>query len=325
MILNKYKEYSYLTILIIIIAIVSISVGNYAGYLFLSLLLFLTFILLYSFTNDKKLIYIIIFSILLKCVLILFHNFISSLPGSDADAELYEYFGWIIWQYILGDISQLPEISPSYFISYWIGSLYVLFGRLALFRELINGMLGVVLILLSYKITYRLTNNINTARFAAFIIFLFPLINLYSVLTMREIPIIFFFVLSFYFLLKYNDTSKISFILLSLLSLLISTFFHDSFIFITAVYIVYFVSYDVKNKKVNLFMKRNIFIIPFVLGIGVFFFSFLTNKLPDLSTLLSSEFISDHVARRSRDRASYLANMRPSNIIELIVYTPIRM
>lgn len=294
-------------------------------YLFVLVTICFVFLVSYNFIDDKKLLYIFIFGFIFNIILLVIHNFVYQLPGSDADAVLYDLYGKEISDFFLNYSSEPPDISSSYYYSYFVGILYTLFGTAKIVPELMNSMLSVILIIIVYKLSYLLTEHTNVARLSAFIFLIFPTINLYSVFIMRETSTLFFFILSFYFLIKWNKNPRIRFIFYSISSLLLCVFFHDAFVFVGVAYITYFLIYNPNKRKIEVLSKKNLILIPLIGMVAIFFFTFLVNKLPNLSTLFSVDFLGEHVLRRSRDRASYLEGLKPRSYIDMGYQTPIRI
>ena len=119
------------------------------------------------------------------------------IPDSGADALTFERLGWQTAEaWLDGEIA--PSLSGPYLYSLLIGVLYYLFGRIPLVAQFTNVLLGTFTVYFTWKLALLISKGRSPALIATLIAALFPTLNLYSAITMRESAIVFFTALSIY-------------------------------------------------------------------------------------------------------------------------------
>jgi len=165
--------------------------------LYIVLLGFAAFVFLVFSNKDAKFRNLILLAFLLRMGLALFHAYVMPLPDSGADARTFERLGWQVAEaWFMGE--EAPTLYGAYIYANWIGVLYFIFGRIPLVAQFTNVLLGTFTIYLTWKLAHLITNSRRGALISALIIELFPTLNLYSAITMRESFIVFFTVTSAY-------------------------------------------------------------------------------------------------------------------------------
>lgn len=274
---------------------------------------------------DSTLRNILLLAFVTRIVLALFQTYVTPLPDSGADAITFEKLGWEAAQAWLNG-NTAPQLSGAYLYSALIGVLYYLLGRVPLAPQLLNVIIGILIVFFVYKLTLQIIPSLRSARVAAFLAAIFPTMNLYSAIIMRENIIVLLTVISVYCFLKWLNTDEILLMTVAVISLLGASALHGGMIVIGAVYIFFFSFYNPKKKSWIILNYR--LLLGAILMIASFslFNSFLLNKLPnDISILFSPEYLGSHTAGAARDRAAYLLGLTPHSFGDLIIQTPIRI
>ena len=124
-------------------------------------------------------------------VLFLGHYYVT-LPDSSADANAFDQYAWLFAKDGFSTyLSYYPGQNP-HFLSWLIGFLYLLFGQSKLMAQSISLLFGLGTVFLGWNLAKIIWDN-RVAKKVAWILALFPSLVLYSVLFLREIYIIFFY------------------------------------------------------------------------------------------------------------------------------------
>lgn len=274
---------------------------------------------LWIFTlKNRILISVLLLSFYLKILLIFYHISVNPLFGSGNDATTFHILSSVV-------ASDLKNGIVSFSFSGWrlyvefIGILYYLIGTHEVIPLLMNVVFSLFSIYLIYKITHLLSGEIKISIVTATIVSFFPNFILISVLNLRESLIIFLAAWSFYLFLLWLKTYKTNVFVKSLICIILSGALHGGMIFITCVYLFIYCVYSPRTNKIKLIGAKSI--IGIVLGLSSIwvYLNFLNNKMKTLDQVVqSASSVSD-------SRAAYLHGMSPDSILEIIIYTPIRI
>lgn len=309
----------------LITGIVSAGRGTDLIGLFLMVLIFLGLSVFLFRYPDPVLRNILFLAFVVRSGLALFQEYIAPLPDSTSDAVTFERLGWEVAQaWLNGDVA--PQLSGAYLYSVLIGSLYYLFGRVPLVPQMVNVILGVIIVFLIYKLTYLIAKSLKSARLASLFAAFFPTLNLYSAITLRENVVVVLTIVSVYCFTKWLKADTLLEMAGAAVTLLGASALHGGMIVIGSVYGLFFCFYDPKRKRWVMFSQRLLLGAILTIVILGLFRSVLLNKLPnDIFTLFSPEYLGKHTAIAARDRAAYLVGLTPNSFGDLIIQTPIRM
>ena len=127
-------------------------------------------------------------------VFTIFLGTIFNLPDSGKDALFFESLGFK-WSET-GFLNVIENYYPganSKFISWVFAIIYSLFGRSLLMLQSLSLFFGMASIFIGWLLAKKIWDNDNKANKVGWFLALFPSLILYSVLTMREVYISFFF------------------------------------------------------------------------------------------------------------------------------------
>lgn len=256
----------------------------------------------------------------IRLLLILVHVAIAPLPLSDADAMGFEEKGLRIAEsWSMGYESPVAIKGANVFAG-WVAGWYYLFGHIPFLPLLLNAVMGVALAWIVYKIALDMTDSKKVAKTSLLFMLFFPNLILNSTLLLREMFVLFFAVLSFWFFLKWYRTQKFRNWLIALLTLGVSATFHGGMIFVG---LVYGIAYILHNPKKAVPGFRVLFGLVMVAGTAYLYFNNFSNKLPTES--LDVETLANGTMSASRSRAAYLTGWHPSSMFETILQTPVRV
>ena len=124
-----------------------------------------------------------------------------SLADNNADAIVFESLGWDIakaWTY--GTVP--PDTPGAYLYSKFIGAVYFVTGRSPFIIQYFNVFFGFITVYFMYKLVIELGGSKRSANIGALIAALFPTLNLYSAVTLRENIITMMSIISVFFFIN---------------------------------------------------------------------------------------------------------------------------
>ena len=167
---------------------------------------------------------VLLVALILRIGLAFFHYFIAPLPDSQADAIMFESTArqWAAegWQGLLSHWQ-----SGALLYSWLVSLLYLLFGPSTLLAQVINVFLGIMIVYLVWRIGSELFDE-RMGKIASWIVCLFPTLNLYSALTMREAPFVFLLVLGVWRGVRWIKESKVKDFFWAVFFLVLATGLH---------------------------------------------------------------------------------------------------
>ena len=214
---------------------------------------------------------IIWIALIIRLLTALFNEFILKLPDTSADAARFEAKTWIYAQMpVFEFINSFNSDSNAYTFTWFLSVFYRVLGRSPLLLESINIITSLFCIILVYKISVLISDNINKSLQSAFLFAVFPSIILYNVIILREIYIVFFLLNGPYFIIKWTNTKHLKFAIFALLNFVPLYFLHGGLMVGALVFLVLLLLRSIKDS-INLF-KNNRLLIPQVILICSFFF-----------------------------------------------------
>lgn len=269
------------------------------------------FILLYSLifffiinTKDIKYIIFSVVNLLIYILILYYHHEINSLPTSGNDDIRFERLALNYYEAWVNGYT--PNVfQNSTFYSQMIASFYYLFGYNPYIPGLINILIHMMSILMLIKICKILLSN---KLYILMILTLYaynPFHISYTIITMREISIIFLILCFIYCLIKYHITKINTYMLFSVIASILASLFHIGLLttlFFIAIYILVFSKIKIPIKVI---LSTTLFVV---------FASLLIISDDTKLQMLNKE--SEDI---EMDRTDYIIS-KPSNIIEYPIY-----
>ena len=168
---------------------------------------------------------------LLRILAALIHFFIFQLPDGKIDAVKFENYAWSFSQMPFNDYLLSFKTNTLALTFTWVLSLiYRLFGRSPLLLQCISIFIGVLCILLVYKLSFLLSNNEKKAKQSAWILAVFPTVILYNSLILREVFVMFFLLLAFIYFAKWYISKNVNYGILTLVCFIPLYYLHSALI-----------------------------------------------------------------------------------------------
>jgi hypothetical protein len=299
-----------------------------------------------------------------RLLLAITQSFIMPLPDSSIDAVVFERLGWDVasaWN----NGTPPPVTRGAYLYSKFIALVYYTAGHNPFLIQYINVILGVLTVYIVYKMVRCFTQDKGTAPsrqgdgsfvfsektkepspclaspcfenrhltrsempavVAALIAALYPTLNLYSAITVRENMITFFSLFSVYCFLKWLKSGSVKEIIKSGVLLVAAGALHGAVILIGGVFVFFFCFYRPKLGKWGFVNKQTVLLVLGIIVVFGLFKSVLLNKIPsDLTLLLSPEYLKSRVEPLAVGRGAYLAGYYPASVFDIFLQTPVRV
>jgi hypothetical protein len=296
------------------------------GFISIALVALMTFLIASRWPGISKIIFV---AFVMRVFLLLLGHYVVDLPDSGADAKTFENKAWFLAQDGFFNLINNFKGPDSDFISWFIAIPYSLFGRSLLMANSITLFFGIMSIFLVWKIALKIWDG-HSANKAAWIITLFPSMNLYSVILLREIYVIFFLLIAFNGVVNWVKTNNLRSIAWVMTGFIGGTFFHGG-IFIGA---LIFLSIVLKKSFLN-FMKvflakpiklKSIYIIILItIFSGLYFANNI--KIPKIGYLkdgINLEKLYVNNEKASRGSAAYPKWLNIKSPEELFYKAPVR-
>lgn len=203
------------------------------------------------------------------------------------------------------------------------GFVFYLTGPSRILGNYINVILGISVVIIILKILKLLNINKKNEYWTVWIASFFPSSLFMSAMFRREMIITFLVILSLFYFVNWFIVDKISHLYLAILLILFASMFHSGVIGIIGGYIVAYIFYGNKTREFKLTV--NSIFSTIIIGIFLFIIYVLLGEqiltkfgnLNEINTLVKS-------FNHGGGGARYLANLQINNILELIVYSPIK-
>jgi len=260
-------------------------------------------------------------------IFVLFAGYLVPLPDTGSDANSFEQTAWVMAQEGFSNLYLYYPGINSKFYSFLIAIPYSLFGRSILMVKSLSLFFGMGCVILSWLVAKKLFNNI-TALKVGWTVALFPTLILYSVITMREVYISFFFLIAILGVINWFRAENFRSIIFATLGFTLASYFHGAMLLGVIFFftIVLFFSFKkflklIKRLKIN---QKNLIII-FVSLLTISFY--LTNKfaIPKIGTFetaINMEFLINKVFHKGD--SSYPDFLKINSSTEFLYKSPIK-
>jgi 4-amino-4-deoxy-L-arabinose transferase-like glycosyltransferase len=276
--------------------------------------------------NDKKLLSILLGSLLIRVFLIFIHNYVFALPDSQFDAIVYEQLAWE-WA---KDGIIFDDFTTGAFLFSWLNSLlYILFGRIPILIQLYNTFGALIIIYSVFHLSKKFWGRKN-AYITSILLSLYPTFLLYSVLVMREIPVILFLVLSVSFFVKWYETNKSYNIIIAIFSAITSMIFHSGMIgmvlgLLAIIYLIIGYRIYVTEQYKLLITVIGVSLVIVLVGYYILTTGIGLEKFGGGEAQIGFNELAQWQQYASRSRGAYLQNIYMDNFTSFIFQMPVRL
>ena len=305
--------------------------SNLLGITFLLITFLLILLASNEFIKIKK---ILLVAFILRALLVIIEQFgLVRLPDGNSIAS--DAYSFVKWAKIFSDQKGLSVLIDFYvqdskLISRIISIFYTLFGESVMMARIISVVLGTSSVYLIYSLCLRIWNK-RSAEKAAWLTAVFPSLALYSAITLREVYVVFFLLISLIGVAKYFENKSITSLFQVIFGFYMLSLFHGpaalgGFVFLLYLIldkIKFFIS-KLKFFKINLSILGLIiiFITPVILFINFNIKFPYLGSFQDLTDLTNLKQVANYGFRGEASYPNWLA-INENN--ELIIKTILRV
>ena len=162
----------------------------------------------------------------LRAAAALFHRYVKPLPDGVADAVSFEQYAWhLAEQGFFAALVQFPGYGGGWGYPWLVSFAYALVDRSPLFMQSLSVVAGTLCVVAAYKLALRVWNH-DAAIKAAWVTALFPMLIMYSALTMREAFIVLAFLIALNYAAQWQASARSKDLIFALMGFVVAGFFH---------------------------------------------------------------------------------------------------
>ena len=261
-----------------------------------------------------------------------YHTYVNFLPDY-LDPQKFERLAWSFGENgLLEALTNFGERGSSYTYMHTVSLIYAIIGRSVIFVQMIHVIVGIINIILTYKLSYLIWENDVLAKKAAWIVAIFPTLIMYSALTNREVFISMFFLISMICIVKWIKTKNNYFFAIGVLIFLTHYYLHGPLILGLLPLFVIFLNKNLlnginslKSSRLNyLFFFSIIFLIIIFITGGILWSNVSIPYIGNLNGV-NYNLIFNRVLYLNTGGAAYPQWLMPDNFLDLITLTIPRM
>ena len=292
-------------------------IGTVAAFLLLSSLVLV---------RDSRQAVILVVAFTFRVALSVVHISGLSLPDSQFDARSFEEVAWL-WA---RDGRLFDDFTTGSYLYSWIGSgIYLVFGRVPFLLHVINSYFGTITIYFVMQSARLLVPSKRLDRSVGWTLAFYPSVVLYSVLTMREAPIVLAVSISIYLLLCWVTCRRIIFGWGAIFFMLFAQMFHAGLIAGTLTILLIYSGVSFQSLSIRDNVRPIALFVMGATGIALAQFSLRTGVGIEKIWGIVSEFdidaISSLQAYSARGRGAYLSNLQVTSFFDFVWQVPLRV
>ena len=217
----------------------------------------------------------IVSAFVLRISAALINLYVTTLPDGGIDASGFEYKAWM-WGKggLIEAIPHFFEGGASWVYSNLASLIYAVFGRSPLILQSISVLAGVYCVVLTWKLSIEVWGARSTAKKSAWLVAIYPILILYSSLTMREVFITLLLLYGMFYVVLWVKTRKNRNAFVALMAFSLQVFFHPGMAVAGIVFVGLLLLYSIKTSFVSLVVSfsinvRSFLVIVFSLLLGL--------------------------------------------------------
>ena len=284
--------------------------------------------LLVSFVvvRDKQQSVILVAAFAFRIVVSVVHVAGFALPDSQFDARTFEHIAWL-WA---RDGRFFDDFTTgSYFYSWLCSGIYIVVGRAPFVLHVINSYFGTLAIYFVMLSAQQFSPDTRFHRAVGWTLAFYPSVVLYSVLTMREAPMVLALSISIYLLLSWVTSRRISHGIGALSFAILAQLFHAGMIGATLAVLLIYSRVSLQSVTIRDNLRPLALFFVLAATIGVLQFSVRTGvgleKVWGLVRNFDIDFITEWQSSTARGRGAYLSGFQMDMWSDLIWNLPLRV
>jgi hypothetical protein len=294
---------------------------------FIGFLLAFIFLLLLTY-KFKSLNLILFIGFGLRVLAAFYHTYIHLLPDY-IDPQKFESLAWTFGKEgIFEAFLNFGKRGSGYIYMHFVSLMYAFIGRSVIFIQMIHVLVGLINIILTYKLSYLIWEDNGIAKKAAWFVAVFPTLIMYSALTNREVFISMFFLISMIYVVKWIKTENNYYFVISLLLFLTHYYLHGPLILGILPLLVIFLNKNLLNglssireSRINYLFLFSIIFILIIFVSGGILWAYVS--IPYIGSLngVNYSLIFNRVLYLNSGGAAYPQWLMPNDFVDLFTLT----
>jgi hypothetical protein len=294
---------------------------------FIGFLLAFIFLLLLTY-KFKSLNLILFIGFGLRVLAAFYHTYIHLLPDY-IDPQKFESLAWAFGKEgIFEAFLNFGKRGSSYTYMHFVSLIYAFIGRSVIFIQMIHVLVGLINIILTYKLSYLIWEDNGIAKKAAWFVAVFPTLIMYNALTNREVFISMFFLISMIYVVKWIKTENNYYFVISLLLFLTHYYLHGPLILGILPLLVIFLNKNLLNglssireSRINYLFLFSIIFILIIFVSGGILWAYVS--IPYIGSLngVNYSLIFNRVLYLNTGGAAYPQWLMPNDFVDLFTLT----
>lgn len=310
---------------VLIIFIISFFINNYIGdasAFFVLCMTILCFVNLVKMKIPKNLKIFLIVSFIIRIALVVVDLYYYRLPDAGSDDDGFYRVAMMMKE---GSLPMSINIHGGLY-SIIIRLLSYVIGENRFGLQFMNVIFFCVSIIYLNKTLDLIGCNNKTKKIVLFLISFAPYIMFSNSILRRDTLISTLLIISLYHLINWYKNRKKHSVVISMVCVIFSSLLHTASIFVLPFYLVFYLFYNKKKNQCKFFGINTFKQIVFLLIVVTFSSYFFTNFSTKISNFDSMDSIYNTINTTSNNAGSvYLTNLSVNSILQLIMYTPIKV
>ena len=286
-----------------------------------------TFIAMWLAKKHKEIAWAIAIAFVLRISATLINLYVVNVPDGapGGDAFAFEYQAWV-WgnQGLTEAISHFFEKGLPWTYSNFGSLVYVLVGRSPLILSSISVLVGVYCVVLAWKLSMEVWSSHSTAKTSAWLVAMYPILILYSSLTMREVFITMLLLYGLLYAILWVKTKKLLYVIIAFMLFATQIFFHPGVASTCALFLGIVLLYYIKTIFFSLRFKSSFDIKPLLIVIvgllvGFYGYEYSSSLSFPYFTWLNIDNLIVRVSYMNQGVAAYPSWIMAENLTQYIL------
>jgi hypothetical protein len=227
-------------------------------------------------TKYQDIALVIVSAFILRISTALINLYITTLPDGGIDASGFESRAWGWGEGgLIEAFSHFFEGGASYVYSNLASLIYAIFGRSPLILESISVLAGVYCVVLVWKLSLEVWGERSIAKKSAWLVAVYPILILYSSLTMREVFITLLLIYSMLHVVLWVKTRKNRYALIALMAFFLQIFLHPGMAIAGFLFMGLLLLYSIKSSFISLIVSFSLNVRQFLVIVSSLLFGLI--------------------------------------------------
>jgi hypothetical protein len=254
----------------------------------------------------------------------LINLYVLTLPDGGIDATGFESNAWA-WgkDGLIVASSHFFEYGLPWSYSNLASLVYAIFGREPLILQCISVLAGIYCVVLTWKLSIQVWGSHSAAKTSAWLVAIYPVLILYSALTMREVFITLLLLYGMLYVVLWIKTKKLIYVLIALIAFSLQVFFHPgistAFVLLLGMISLYYIKTLFTSLNKHSFDMRSFLTIILCLLFGLCVYTFTASVTFPYSSWLNLDNLIVRISYMNHGTAAYPSWIMAENSIQFVL------